>query len=392
MSKKAKVTIGILVPIAVILLTITIFLCVVLQCDILRADIGATDGEYDVVLGDIEGITDANPRIVDIAMLGGHGASSYNVKANAKLGVNDAHSALGKADPFIKGFTFRFSKTQTVDVRTLISQGARYLQIKCSYFEGEWWAEHAKLSVPLKVVIEDVLDYLCEVKGEVLFPMLEPVYLGEGGTLSDLHDYVMSVKKDGKTLMDYVRYGAVNVFNTGGAGVKIGDLRYNDVTLNGKESGVVLIDSPDESMLDTTFIHTGSSQYDKYFFDEDANAFHPWHHRFDSDVLLEKIDAASQTASQDRYKNMLRINQTQGAFNSEPNDFADMLGKWSLIDFAEFHNPRVLDDPRFDKWLNAMPIVLTDYSNCDNKDFNKRINAKIRDYNLKLVQTALNNI
>ncbi len=391
MSKKAKILTAVFVPIGVIVIFLTIFLSVIFQGKNIRAGMGATDGGYNCVLGDIEGIVEADPRIVDIAMLGGHGSSSYNVEAGNKFGLSDADGAMAKFDPLIKGFTFRFAKTQMVDVKTLLSQGARYLQIKCSkYSDGKWWAEHALLSVPLEDIIKDILDFLANTKGEVLLPMFESVYLGENGTLSDLHEFVMSVKLNGKSLMDYVHYDAVNVLHDENAeGVKIGDLRYNDITKNGTESGVVLLDSPDEKKLDVAYIHTGNGEYDKYFFDEDTNAFHPWHHRFDSDLLLDMIDDASKEAKDEKYADMLRVNQTQGAFNANLADFDDMIGRWSLIDFANYHNPRVLDDPRFDEWLKAMPIVHTDYTNCNNKDFNKRINKKLREYNENLVNGLL---
>ncbi len=391
MTKKAKILTAVFVPIGVIAIALTVFFSVVLQAKNIRADSGSTDGGYDCVLGDIEGIVTANPRIVDIAMLGGHGVSSYNVKAGGAFGLSDAGGAMAKFDPLIKGFTFRFAKTQAADVKTLLGQGVRYMQIKCSrYSDGTWWAEHVLLSVPLETIITDLLNFLASSTGEVLLPMFEPVYLGENGTLSDLHDYIASVKADGKSLLDYVHYEAANVMNVDGAeGVRIGELRYNDVTLGGTQSGVVLLDSPDESKLDTEYIHSGHGDYDKYFFDEDANAYHPWHHRFDSDLLMDMIDGASKEASKAQYKDMLRVNQTQGAFNTHFADFGDMIIRWSLIDFANYHNPRVLDDPRFDAWLAAMPIVHTDFSNCKNKDFNARINAKIKAYNSRLVQEIL---
>lgn len=391
MRKKSKILIGVFVPLGIIAVFLTVFLSVIFQAKNIRAGIGATDGSYDQILGNIEGIVEANPRIVDIAMLGGHGVSSYNVQAGGTFGLSDANGAMAKFDPLIKGFTFRFAKTQMAAVRTLLSQGVRYLQIKCSrYSDGTWWGEHVLLSVPLETIVKDLLQFLSSTQGEVLLPMFEPVYLGENGTLSDLHDFVMSVTYEGKTLMDFVHYDAVNIFHESGAqGVNIGDLTYNQVTLDGATSGVVLLDSPDEDKLDLDLIHTGNGQYDKYFFDEDTNAFHPWHHRFDSDLLLSMIDDASKKAAQDEYKDMLRVNQTQGAFNTHFADFDDMIGKWSLIDFANYHNPRVLDDPRFDEWLKAMPIVHTDYSNCNNKDFNKRINEKLRAYNENLVAGLL---
>ncbi len=390
MSKKAKILTGVFVPLGIIAVFLTIFLSVIFQAHNIRAGIGATDGGYERVLGDIDGIVDANPRIVDIAMLGAHGVSSYNVKAGGKFGLGDVDGPMAKFDPLIKGYTFRFAKTQTVDLKTILAQGARYLQIKCSlYSDGTWWGEHVLLSVPLEVIIKDLLDFLANSTGEVVLPMFEPVYLGEGGTLSDLHDYIATVQVDGKSLYDYVHYDAVNAMHRDGAdGVMIGDLRYNDVTLKGTESGVVLLDSPDETKLNVDFIHTGYSEFDKYFFDEDTNAFHPWHHRFDSNLLRDMIDSAAKEATEAKYADMLRVNQTQGAFNTHIQDLDDMIGKWSLIDFANYHNPRVLDDPRFDDWLKAMPIVHTDYTNCNNKDFNKRINEKIRQYNQQLVAGA----
>lgn len=391
MSKKAKILTAVFVPLGIIAAFLTIFLSVVFQGKNIRSGMGATDGGFECVLGDIDGIVEADPRIVDIAMLGGHGVSSYNVQAGGKFGLSDAGGAMAKFDPLIKGFTFRFTKTQMVDVKTLLKQGVRYMQIKCSrYSDGTWWAEHAILSVPLETVIKDILDFLASTKGEVLLPMFEPVYLGEGGKISDLTDYIASVKSNGRSLLDYVHYEAVNVMHADGVeGVKIGDLRYNDVTLNGKESGVVLINSPDEKRLDRDYIYDCNGEYDKYFFDEDTNAFHPWHHRFDSDLLLDMIDAAAKRASEPRYADMLRVNQTQGSFNTHIEDVGIMIGRWSLIDFANYHNPRVLDDPRFDEWLKVMPIVHTDYSNCNNKDFNRRINEKLRAYNEQLVAQAV---
>ena len=136
MTKKKKVLLGVLIPLGAVVITLTLFLSIMCHGTHIRAGVGATDGGYDSVLGDIEGITEANPRLVDIAMIGAHGSGSYNVKANATMGTVDQRSTLGKMNPLIKGMTYRLAKTQTVDVRTQISMGARYLQIKCSYYEG----------------------------------------------------------------------------------------------------------------------------------------------------------------------------------------------------------------------------------------------------------------
>ncbi len=391
MTKRRKLLLGILIPVLIVAVFLTLFLSIVFQGHNIRVKgVGATDGGFDNVLSNIKDIVEANPRIVDIAMLGGHGVSSYNIKYGGKLGLSDVNTPLGKADPLVKGFTFRFSKTQTVDVRTLLGQGARYLQIKCSVYDGKWWAEHAILSVGLDTVIKDLLDFLQSTKGEVVLPLFEPVYLGEGGTMADLHDYIMSVTLNGKSLKDYVYYSAANTFGKeDGEGVDISELRYNDITQNGTKSGVVLLDSPDDEKLDIDAVYSSVGEFGDLFFDEDSVAFHPWHHRFDSDLLLKMIDAAAEEASKPEYADKLRVNQTQGAFNTHIEDFCDMLGDWSLIDFANKHNVRVLENKNFDKWLKAMPIVHFDFANCNNKDFNARINQKIIEYNRNLVNELL---
>ena len=67
MRKKTKILIGVFVPLGIIAVFLTVFLSVIFQAKNIRAGIGATDGSYDQILGDIEGIVKANPRIVDIA-------------------------------------------------------------------------------------------------------------------------------------------------------------------------------------------------------------------------------------------------------------------------------------------------------------------------------------
>ena len=216
------------------------------------------------------------------------------------------------------------------------------------------------------------------------------MYYGENGTITELADFVMSVSLNGKTLKDYIFYDSANTFNTyRGDGVRIGDLRYNDVTNNGQSSGVVLLNTPDDD-LEFASVYSKENENSKYFFDEDANAFHTWHKRFNSDALLDKIRETSKKISdnKERYSSYLRVNQTQGSITGNAADWGYFVSRWSLIDFANKHNPRVIADPDFDEWLKNMPIVLCDYMNCNADNFNARLNEKIRAYNVKLVENA----
>lgn len=384
MTKKAKILLGVFIPIGVIVIVLTVLLSVLFQSTRIKAGVGNTDGAYKSVLGGIENITEANPRIVDIAMIGAHGASSNAISPSNPTNPKDAPTMIGKMKPLIKGFTFRFAKTQTVNTYQLLLQGARFFQIKCCFYDGKWMAEHSLLSDPLEVYIKDILKFLGETKGEIVIAQLEPTYVGEK-TVAELEDYALSVEFEGKTLKDYVNYGAVNLKNEDGvSGVRVGDLRYNDVTKSGEQSGVVLAG---DWTVDGVPLNMGTSEGAKYFFDVDYYSSNVWHNRFSSKVLIKKIDENAKNIRDhfDDFKDILRINQTQGSFNANVSDFGNMITTSSLIDFANKHNPVVLDDPRFEEWLAVMPITHFDYVTCNNKNFNARLNEKIIAYNVKLV-------
>ncbi len=382
-----------LIILAILAVLVTVFLSVVLQATVTTKSVGSLDGQYGFVLGNIDGITEADPYLTDLAMLGSHDATSNNITSRSKLEVQDAEGALGKFYPLVKGILYRYSKTQTVGLYEQLMQGARYLNLKCSiYTDGEWYGEHSLLSDKLEIYIKDLIRFLVEHPGEVVIAQFEPQYLGNGGTLSDLHNFVASVRyeKEGVSygLMDFVYYDRVDAFNGyKDDGVYIGSLRYNDLTKNGTVAGVVLFEKRVSDRYNY-WQDLGYSRYDDYYFDLTRNASNIWHHRMGSDNLFEQIDYVAELLDgYDYYSDKLRINQTQGSFTS--NDIWEVFVEWSLLDFAKKHNEKLINHPNFDKWLKAMPIVLVDFVNSDAGNFNERVNQKIRQYNENLVKEIL---
>lgn len=75
-KRNAKIIAGVLIPVVVF----TLFFTIMLNVRDLGVGTGSTDGKYARVLSDIEGITEADPRLIDIAMLGAHDANSFSVK------------------------------------------------------------------------------------------------------------------------------------------------------------------------------------------------------------------------------------------------------------------------------------------------------------------------
>ena len=61
------------------------------------------------------------------------------------------------------------------------------------------------------------------------------------------------------------------------------------------------------------------------------------------------------------------------------------LCSWSILEMAKSFNYKLVqDEQRFTKWLEAMPIFMTDYTTSNQGDFNKLANEYIMAYNKNL--------
>lgn len=137
---------------------------------------GNTDGAYGTVLADIEGITEANPRIIDIAMLGAHDANSFSVSADNSIDNKPGSDMLKSVFPITSGFQYRMAVTQVVSPYQLLMQGARMLHFKYTYYDGEWFATHNILGREFALDVLDVLKFLDEHPGEVVILFLQSTY------------------------------------------------------------------------------------------------------------------------------------------------------------------------------------------------------------------------
>lgn len=386
-----KILMGIFVPFVLL----TIFLSVLFNDATISVTDGADNGKYVKVLSNIDGIVTANPRLVDIAMLASHDAVTHKITTESPLDPFDADKALGKVEPITKGFQLRFMKTQTVGLDVQLRQGSRMFHIKYTDYNGVFYGTHAKLSDTIEAYVLQVLEYLAmpEAQGEVVLLLFQPMHFDSGVTLDTFHHWLATVEYQGKNIYDYVYYGKTNVFDEDGKeGVRIGDLRYNDLTANGTKAGVVLLDRREKGNFHQWMEGSFDDEYMSKFFDMDANCNHKWHSRMGHNVLFDKInEQADLVASSDQWDNKLRMNQTQGAF--AVGGFTDLfacLGAWSLLNFAKDHNVKLIHHENFDYWLSVMPIFQADYVNSEYGDFNNLVNQKIIAYNTALVQSILN--
>lgn len=373
----------VLLSVLAIFLGFLILLIAALAPSSLGVEQGELDHAYGRVLADIDGITDVNPRYIDTAFLGSHDSFSslLEKKGRTEEGVS---SVMTTFMPVIGNYAYRFGITQTVGIYEQLMQGARFLQIKVTFYENEWYASHTVLSGKIETHITEILRYLSseETKGEIVGVLFQPIYMGNR-SFGDMREYISSIRYDGKNLYDYVNYDDADEFNDGD-GLSISDIRYNDITCRGQKAGVILFERRDEHYKDT---------WDKdlhkypYYYDLDKNALHVWHQSSNTKKLEKSIEKTYKNInSTDEYNDMLRINQTQACLSVKTAaDLCSDITAGSLLKIAKKHNLSLIERADFFDMLRAMPVFQVDYLTSTDENFNARINALIREYNETLV-------
>ncbi len=389
MKKQSKIALTLIITAVLI---IAVSLIVILQDVTIDEGVGELNGRYGTVIADIDGIKEANPRFVDIAMLGSHDAVTDTIDRSAPIDYNDKDKAQGVLDPLIGGISYRYAKTQTVDITRQLGQGARFFHIKCTDYDGEWYGAHSHLCGKMSDYITQLLKYLAsdEAKGEIIVLLFQITYFGEGRNLDTFNEFLLQTTYDGKSIFDYVYIDDADSFDEGDGGTRVGDLRYRDLTLDGSAPGAVIFYRREYGKFKPEW--EGKGKLTKKCFDMDACAVHDWHNGIGEERLIEKINAScDKIASDDSLLSKFRLNQAQASFAVHgAGEFFSVIGSWSLIRFATSYNAALLDNENFDKWLSAMPVFQVDFCNSDHYDFNNRVNEKIRKFNVDLVESILN--
>ncbi|MCR4661580.1 MAG: hypothetical protein K5765_06230 [Clostridia bacterium] len=388
MSKTKKVLLGIFIPIIVLILVAVIIASILLIPSSFKIEEPVLTNAYGTVLADIDGITTANPRYIDIACLGSHDSFSSLLKADNPADET-AKPVLKTMLPIIKNFTVRYAVTQYNGIYEQLMNGTRFLHIKVTLYNNEWYTSHSVLSGKLETHILEILKYLtsANANGEIVGILFQPITLGEY-SFNDLHTAIDNIKYEGKSLFDYVNYTSVNKFNDGNSGTKINELRYNDITNNGTKPGVVLFDRRSSDYLESW--DAGADQY-PYFFDMDKNAIHIWNESSNTDILMEKITNNIKLINDnEKYIDFLRMNQTQAAFVSKGiKNLISSLTAPSLLNIAQNYNLKLIERTDFKEMLAAMPIFQVDFVTSSYGNFNFKANKLIREYNEELVSSIL---
>lgn len=365
----------VLCVLAGIVLVLTVALSVVCHSRALYAGKISGDKAYKSVLSEIEDISEANPRVVDLGMLGAHDANTYNLEeyngASGEVGGD-----LKAVYKLAYGLSYRYTKTQVSDIYDQLCQGVRFLNFKCSYHSGKWCGSHSFIDGPMETYIKDVIRFVKDAPGEIVVVESQVMY-AEGHTLSELVSDFFAVEYEGQTLKDFILY----------ENIPIKDLTYNDVTQEGTQGGIVFLVTTD-GKLSTPFVDKEKSEYRGKFYAHPGMFSGKWYNRMKTSAIADGIGKQCEVIrADDRYMEGFRLMLMQTSPNAK--DFFETAGAWSLLKKAKSHNLKMLANPAFAEWLSVMPVVLCDNVTSANGDFNKKINEKIASYNRSLVETLL---
>ncbi len=299
-----------------------------------------------------------------LCMLGSHDAFTDKINMDSALDTAN-QSFLTNADlvELLKGAYVKFAKAQADDVYVQLVSGVRYIDMRVSAIEEEFYNCHTLISDTLRNGLLLLLQFLEENSGEFFIVNIHKYY-ADDKDMSKLDAYMREVRYNGKNIFDYVRYDrSEKDFST---------LTYNDVTENGSKSGVVLFSNASGSCESE---HPVFSQFSRY-------TYMPGPVSIESPKVIaatvKNIPTALAKGTQ-----YLRVCQAQTIPQSD--EIWETISSLSLLDKAMEHNDFFLQSESFDEILNAFPIMEFDYTTYNETGFVDGILEKMLQKNLSLV-------
>lgn len=321
-------------------------------------------GEYENIIGD--NLNNKDAKIVDIAMLGAHDAFSNDINIFSEPNVNEGGIAVNELVNSIgKPIFKKMSRAQVDDAKHLLYAGVRYFDVRVTKINDVYYTCHGLLSNTLESYVKDIIEFLNNHPKEFVIFDIQHFYTNSGenynidiSAYNDLYNFL-----DNQGLTEYVNYTTIT---------ELKDLTYNSVTNNATKGGCIML--------------AKVNNHDKFYSRNDTNIRSEWHDTMSSEELVNGIEKEYEYITNNSLtKNALRVNQAQKTGFQTDISLASALFQYSLIGIASNSNAMLIKDvDRFNKWLDAMPIFMVDYTSSNYGNFNKLANKSIIDYNSKL--------
>lgn len=103
-------------------------------------------------------------RLRDIVIPGTHDSGTYAITSSSALDPNDSSWYYS----FAKGTVADWAKTQDMRIYDQLRQGIRYLDLRVTKYNGDFWITHGMISVRLSTVLADIKQFSAEHPREIL--------------------------------------------------------------------------------------------------------------------------------------------------------------------------------------------------------------------------------
>lgn len=312
-------------------------------------------------------------KIIDIAMLGAHDAFTNEITLFSKTDLLSADSIqTGAIGMLIKGFSLRQSRTQVSDASELLANGVRYFDIRLSYNESKsaWYTSHTYYSRDFLAVLAEIETFLSDNPGEFLILDLQHIY-GVDYTSQDDFQEIYALFDDAG-ILDYAYLEGDK---------ELSDVTYGDVTDNKQQGGVIILSKFEEE--NDNFWQYGSSirsAWPNMDLDGDVFAFLDWETTLINSGYAMTGNQISDNQYEQNSQNGFRIMQAVLTMQMSGEGILNALTSWSLLERAKGFNLALIQTDNFFLWLEAMPIVMVDYSDTNKGGFLDEIMTKIIEF------------
>ena len=335
-----------------IVLVILILFVISINIPIITLDKQTVGTDYS---GWMQTTLDNSQRVVDVAMLGAHDAFTSEMKITSRVDELSADSIMqGVPGFFLKGFIYRQSVTQVVGATDLLFAGVRYLDIRLTYDEGEWYTKHNYIASDFIPILSEIKDFLETFPGEFLILDFQHIHGLDYSSQTDYDVFYQMLEDSG--ILDYT-YEVTN----------LSDLTYGQLTANGTEAKAILISKFEDSQ--------GKIMY----YNDSMRS--EWANSDDFDQIMTFLENEAETVLDLNLLDRFRVMQAVSTMQMNPAGIIKALGSWSLINRADSFNYDLLNYDDLGIILESLPILMVDYANDSNHGINDALMQIIMDFN-----------
>ncbi len=293
--------------------------------------------------------------IVDVAMLGAHDAFSNEISITSRLDPYETNSLMsGFVGTLLKGFIFRQSKTQMSDAEKLLRSGVRYLDIRLTYENDNWYTKHNYISGEFLPILDQINEFLSENPGEFLILDFQHINGLDYDSLEDYQTFYDMLMDSG--ILNYVYEDAI-----------LENLTYGELTDDGANSKVIIIAKFEAS--------------EGLILPYDISIRSEWADSDDFDHILDFLENESEAIQTEDLTDRLRVMQAVSTMQMSPSGILKSFGTWSLVNRAKKFNDYLLQYENLEGLMENLPIIMVDYSDTSYHDFNDEIMEIIMDFN-----------